>query len=385
MVVWNGGLRSLAGFASFAGMDNNQPPLVPAQSAPANPPAKNGWMWLLVAALMLVSVCVMGGLIGLVMALAPTQMGGVDADGEESYHRVVIRKGAGEDKIAVVDVSGLISSFSFDASGRGLVTGIREQLARAGKDDDVKAVILRVDSPGGEVLASDEIYKAIRAFQGKYHKPVVASMGSVAASGGYYVSAPCRLIVANELTITGSIGVIMQGYNYRGLLDKIGVQPMVFKSGRNKDMLSSTKLPTEITPEEKKMVQDLIDETYLRFVAIVKEGRTEARKKNEKTVRALAADWQEYADGRILTGKQALQHGLVDKLGNFDTAVEETEKLVGLAEKAELIRYSVPFNFANFFRLVGEAKTSTVKVDLGVEVPKIRSGRLYFLSPFILD
>ncbi len=367
-------------------MDNNPPPLASTQPAPANPPAKRSvLLWLFVATLIIGSIVAMIGLVGLVVSFTPSQMGGLEASGEDGYHSTVIRKGAGEDKIAVVDVSGLISSFSFDASGRGLVTGIREQLTLAGKDDDVKAVILRVDSPGGEVLASDEIYKAIRAFQDKYKKPVVASMGSVAASGGYYVSAPCRLIVANELTITGSIGVIMQGYNYRGLLDKIGVQPMVFKSGRNKDMLSSTKLPGEITPEEKKMVQDLIDETYLRFVAIVKEGRTEARKKNEKSVRPLAADWQEYADGRILTGKQALQHGLVDKLGNFDAAVEETEKLVGLAAKAELIRYSVPFNFANFFRLVGEAKTSTVKVDLGVEVPKIRSGRLYFLSPFILD
>ncbi len=366
-------------------MDNNQPPLVAPQPVAVNPPAKNGRMWLLVVALILVSLCGIGGLLSLVMLLTPAQMGALDADGEGGYHSVVIRKGAGDDKIAVVDVSGLISSFSFDASGRGLVVGIREQLALAGKDEDVKAVILRVDSPGGEVLASDEIYKAIRAFQEKYHKPVVASMGSMAASGGYYVSAPCRLIVANELTITGSIGVIMQGYNYRGLLDKIGVQPMVFKSGRNKDMLSSTKPPGDITPEERKMVQDLIDETYLKFVSIVKEGRADARKKNTKIVRALAADWQEYADGRILTGKQALQHGLVDKLGNFDFAVEETEKLVGITEKAELIHYQVPFNFANFFRLAGEAKASTVKVDLGVTAPKIRSGRLYFLSPLILD
>ncbi len=375
-----GGLRLLPGSASFAGMENS-PPLI-AATQPA--PAKKGGLRLLVVGLILAATLFMGGLVVLMVFLAPSSMAGVETNGEESYSRFVVRKGSGDDKIALVDVYGLISSYSFDESGRDLVTGIREQLTLAGKDDDVKAVILRVDSPGGEVLASDEIYKAIRAFQEKYSKPVVASMGSLAASGGYYVSAPCRLIVANELTITGSIGVIMQGYNYRGLLDKIGVQPMVFKSGRNKDMLSSTKAPGEITPEEKKMVQDLIDETYGKFVAVVKEGRAEARKKNEKAVRPLAADWQEYADGRILTGRQALQHGLVDKLGNFDAAVEETEKLVGI-KKAELIRYQVPFNFANFFRLVSEAKTSTVKVDLGVEVPKIRSGRLYFLSPFILD
>ena len=118
---------------------------------------------------------------------------------------------------------------------------------------------------------------------------------------------------------------------------------------------------------------------------MVKEGRAEARKANEKLVRPLAADWQEYADGRILTGKQALQHGLVDKLGNFNFAVEETEKLVGITEKAELVRYQVPFSFASFFQPLGEAKAGAVKLDLGVEAPKIRSGRLYFLSPLILD
>ena len=240
-------------------MDNNPPLLATPQPAPTNPPAKNGRLWILVIVLILLSLVGMGGLVALTMFLTPSALGRLEAGGEDAYHRMVIRKGEGKAKIALVDVKGLISSYTFDSSGRGLVVGIQEQLALAGKDDDVKAVILRVDSPGGEVLASDEIYKAIRAFQQKYRKPVVASMESLAASGGYYVSAPCRLIVANELTITGSIGVIMQGYNYRGLLDKIGVQPMVFKSGRNKDMLSSTKPTSEITPEEKKMVQDLID------------------------------------------------------------------------------------------------------------------------------
>src|SRR5581483_9776541 len=137
------------------------------------------------------------------------------------------------------------------------------------------------DSPGGEVLAADEISRAVSEFQDKSAKPVIVSMGSLAASGGYYVSAPCEWIVANELTITGSIGVIMHGYNYRGLLDKIGVRPEVFKSGKYKDMLSGSKSPEEITPEEKQMVQALINETYGKFKSVVAEGRQAAYQSNK--------------------------------------------------------------------------------------------------------
>ena len=136
----------------------------------------------------------------------------------------------------------------------------------------MKAVLLKVNSPGGEVLASDDIYNAIRQFQNEHNKPVVASMGSLAASGGYYVSAPCRWIVANELTITGSIGVIMHGYNYRGLMNKVGLQPQVFKSGRFKDMLSGEKDLEKMTPQERadvdeetRMVQTMINQTFDKF------------------------------------------------------------------------------------------------------------------------
>ena len=162
-------------------------------------------------------------------------------------------------KIAVVDVDGIITSRAIDQSGYNMVDVIKAQLKRAEEDDKVKAVILKVDSPGGEVLASDEISRAIGEFQTKAHgKPVVCSMGSLAASGGYYVSAPCRWIVANDLTITGSIGVIMSTWNYRGLMDKVGVRPETFKSGKYKDMLSGSREPDSITQEERDMVQALI-------------------------------------------------------------------------------------------------------------------------------
>ena len=157
-------------------------------------------------------------------------------------------------------------------------------------------------------MASDEINKVIAKFQDESHKPVVCSMGSLAASGGYYISVPCRWIVANELTITGSIGVIMHGWNYRGLMDKVGIAPMTYKSGKFKDMLSGERSTNEIPPEEHAMVQALIDETYGRFTNVVWVGRSQAHKQNQKEGQALSADWGTYADGRVLSGSEALKH-----------------------------------------------------------------------------
>ncbi len=137
--------------------------------------------------------------------------------------------------IHVITVDGIISGHQADQSGNSMVEVIKAELDKAKKDYRVKAVILRVDSPGGEVMASDEISRAIKKFEnGDHGKPVICSMGSLAASGGYYISSPCRWIVADQLTITGSIGVIMETVNYRGLMDKIGVEPYVFKSGKYK-------------------------------------------------------------------------------------------------------------------------------------------------------
>ena len=155
-------------------------------------------------------------------------------------------------KIAVIEVAGIITGRALDQGGFSMVDVIKAQLKRAEEDDRVKAVILKVDSPGGEVLASDEISRAIADFQTKRRgKPVVCSMGNLAASGGYYVAAPCRWIVANGLTITGSIGVIMSTWNYRGLMDKVGLRPETFKSGKYKDMLSGSREPESITDEER--------------------------------------------------------------------------------------------------------------------------------------
>ncbi len=312
---------------------------------------------------------------------------GARSTGSESgrhFEEIVVENPEVDPKIAIVPVQGMISR-EFDPTGRDMVDVIEDQLKLAARDADVKAVILKIDSPGGEVMASDDISRALIQFQEKHNKPVIASMQGLAASGGYYVAAPCRWIVANELTITGSIGVIMSSLNYRGLMDKVGLQPVVFKSGKFKDMLRGSKRQDEIQPEEQEMIQNMVMETYDKFKSVVRAGREQASSKNAGKGRKLVDDWEKYADGRILTGKAARDLGFVDQLGNFQTAVDTAREIAGISGKARLVRYEEPFSLG---RLLGfgatsraSAKGNTLKIDLGVELPKIQAGRMYFLSP----
>lgn len=299
----------------------------------------------------------------------------------ERLEEAVLENNHSKYKVAVLDISGIISSEPWDRSGANLVDLISDQLRLAGDDGAVKAVVLKVDSPGGEVLASDDINRAITEFQKEHKKPVIASMAGLAASGGYYVSVPCQWIVANELTITGSIGVIMHSYNYRGLLNKVGVRPEVFKSGRFKDMLSGEK--EEVLPEEKEMVQALIDETFEKFKQVVEKGRKHAHEQNGTDGRELTSNWKDYADGRVLSGKQAFELGFVDELGNFDNAVDKARELAGI-EDANLVQYERPFDFSSLFRLFGQSEGRALKLDLGLQLPRLQVGRLYFLSPTVV-
>ncbi len=344
----------------------------------AAPPRSGGSGWKWFAFLLLLALGA-SGLFNLVMFGALFGGGGASMGAQnDNLQEVVVEDGDAGSKIAVVDVQGMISSYSFDGTGRSMVDYIESMLERAADDVVVKAILLRVDSPGGEVLAADDIHNAIKAFQEDTGKPVVCVMEGMAASGGYYVSAPCRWIVANELTMTGSIGVIMQGYNFRGLMDKVGVEPFTFKSGKMKDMLSSTKRPGEITAEERKIVQDFIDETFDRFKTIVRDGRAAAADANGDDARPLIEQWESYADGRLLSGKQAFEHGFVDELGDFDAAVARVEEIAG-AQGATLVTYRRLITFGGLFRLLGESEAKSVKLDLGLDLPKLRAGRAYFL------
>ena len=365
-----------------------RPPPIMAPLAAARP-ARKGTGWKIFAIILVVVL-----LFSLFLNFAHLVGSVTGAGGGKGYHsygprleEVTIRDDNSVNKIAVVPIEGIITGQVADG-GFSMVTVIKEELKRARDDHEVKAVILKVDSPGGEVLASDEIANAVREFEkpkdGKPGKPVIVSMGSLAASGGYYVSAPSEWIVANELTITGSIGVIMSGFNYRGLLDKIGVRPQVFKSGKYKDMLSGTKTPEEVTPEEKQMVQNLIDETFGKFKSVVRKGRDAAYDSNNHTGSRLSGDWEDYADGRILSGTEAKRLGFVDELGDFETALSRARTIAGVSD-ADLVQYQPIFDLSNLFHLFGKSDAKAVKVDLGVDVPQLHAGYMYFLSPTYLQ
>lgn len=357
------------------------PPLPPFISPPPTPRPPRRWGWIIVSIVLflLLGVSVLVNMSGLFSGMANVSSGHYRSGGPR-LDEVVMESQRGSDKIAVIPVEGVISSHMGDRAGFTMVDVIKAQLTRADKDDDVKAVVLRVDSPGGEVLASDEIARHIKKFQERSGKPVVVSMGSLAASGGYYVAAPCDWIVANELTITGSIGVIMHGYNYRGLMNKIGLKPMVFKSGKFKDMLSGDREDAEISQEERDMVQKLINETYGKFKQVVSEGRNNAHESNG-AARPLVKNWADYADGRVLSGKEAFEVGLVDEIGNLDDAVARAKKIAKVAGSATLIEYRQRMDFADIFGLWGKSEAPVVKVDVGLETPKLEAGRMYFLSP----
>jgi protease-4 len=157
----------------------------------------------------------------------------------------------------------------------------------------------------------------------------------------------------------------------------------VFKSGKFKDMLSGEKTEAEALPEERQMLQAMIDETFARFKTVVSNGRRSAGEKNGGEGRELRAAWEEIADGRILSGRQAYDAGLVDELGNFETAVDRAKALAGIAS-ANVVRYIQPFDLGNLFRLFGDSEARTVKLDLGLQVPQLRVGRLYFLAPTVV-
>ena len=340
--------------------------------------------------IVLLAFSLFGNLIQLIYNALPFQHGGFAGETFGTSREIgpkleecVLESSKSPNKIAVINVDGIITSHGMDGGGYNLVDVIQAQLDRAASDNQVKAVVLKVDSPGGEVLASDEIYNAIRGFQtdetDSKGKPVICSMGSLAASGGYYISSGCRWIVANDLTITGSIGVIMHGWNYRGLMDKIGVAPMTYKSGKFKDMLSGERATNEIPAEEQAMVQGLIDETYGKFKDVVADGRSAAHDLNKKQGKALADNWEEFADGRVVSGSQALALGLVDELGDFDAAVDRAMTIAGI-KKASLIEYRQRYDLSSFLSLFGQSgKARDIKLDLGVDIPKLRAGCMYFL------
>ena len=244
-------------------------------------------------------------------------MGALSQFGQQPLSRA---PGVG-DAVAVLRLDGSITSSSQDyVTTTGITPDrVRSLLDRADVDPAVKAIVVRVNSPGGSVVASDEIYRALLA----YDKPVVISMGDTAASGGYYISCGGDHVMAHPDTLTGSIGVISQFLTVEDLLDNVGVEAVVITTGPRKDIGSPYR---DMTEDEKALWRDILDQVYQDFVDVV----AEARELPEETVRELA-------DGSIYTGQQALEHGLVDAVGTRDDAIQKAGELGGIEGEPRVI------------------------------------------------
>lgn len=286
-----------------------------------------------------------------------------------SFRETIVQRGArgSSDKVAVIVMRGLISSSLSGNVGDSMVDDMRLALQQARDDDNVRAVVLEIDSPGGEVTASDIIYNWV--VKTRARKPVVVYMDSLAASGGYYVACGGKYLMANETTITGSIGVIIQTLNYEQLFNKIGLASVVFKSGKFKDMLNGAR---PVTPEEREFVQSFVMKTYDKFLGIVAAERNLPADLLRNTV----------ADGRILSGKDALDNKLIDAVGQIEDAFAKAKEL-GNAPEATVVKYGPPYSFSRFLRAFGSTDNSKIELMLPKQlVPQLETGRAYFLPSF---
>jgi protease-4 len=233
--------------------------------------------------------------------------------------RTVIRETPIGEKVAIIDIINTISNSE----------AIIDQIHQYRDDQTVKAIILRIDSPGGSVAAVQEIYDELK----KLEKPIVASMGNTAASGGYYIACASDQIIANRGTLTGSIGVIMRFMKMKGLYEKVGVEDQVVKSGKFKDTGSPGR---DLTDEERAFLQETINDVHSQFVDAVFEGRKAVLegREGQLTREEIAA----LADGRIFSGQQALDHKLIDQLGNLPDAIDVAAKLTGIEGKPKITR-----------------------------------------------
>ncbi|NKE06241.1 MULTISPECIES: signal peptide peptidase SppA [Mesobacillus] len=259
---------------------------------------------------------------------------------EEMFAEEIIEEGDMLSKIAVLSINGVIQDTgdaeSFFESPLYNHQAFMEQLDYVKESDDVKAIILQVNSPGGGVVESAQIHDKIKEIQKETKKPVYVSMGSMAASGGYYVSAPADKIFASPETLTGSLGVIMQGVNYAGLAEKYGVEFTTIKSGPYKDIMSPSR---PMTDDERQILQSMIDNSYEGFVKVISEGR------------GLSVERvKEIADGRIYDGRQAKQLKLIDGFGYLEDVIDSVRKDQKLGD-ATVVKYTESMGFGSFFSM----------------------------------
>ena len=270
------------------------------------------------------------------------------------------------DKIALIRLDGMISYGRNGGVDGNMVDDLKEAFQQAANDPRVKAVVLSVDSPGGEVTAGDTIHHALGKLSAK--KPVVIFISSIGTSAAYYIACAGSWIMCSDTSFTGSIGVIISTLNYKELFGKIGLQSVIFKSGQFKDALNGAR---DLTEEEKTYFQGLVMQTYERFLNIV----TSSRHLDATTLR------NGIADGRVLSGRDAYNAKLIDQLGYVEDAYDKA-RILGKAPGAEIVRYEKKHGLAHFLRLFEDSEKSDIHLDLNVGPTagmKLDSGRLYLL------
>ncbi len=346
------------------------PPPLPQQMPPPPPPAGSGGVFLrscLTAgcATILAPVLIVFGFFGLIYFLTASKMeeaaSAIDSfypgssSASSDLRERVIRSGSpGAGSIAVVAIQGEIDGGGSTLNGSGALEFVSQQLRAAGESDDVKAVVLQIDSPGGSLNASDQLRHEVLALREK-GKPIVVWAGGMMASGGYYIAVGSENIMASPTATVGSIGVMMRHFQAEELLRRLGVKSDPITSGAHKDIGSPFR---EMTPEERKLLQDYVDASHARFVEIVAEGRK------------LAPDRvRQLADGSIFTAEAALGNRLVDRLGYIEDALAWAEKLAG-GKDMQVVAYRRFPSFRDMLREAGHGAAGAVLERAG---PGIRA------------
>lgn len=281
--------------------------------------SKKGWITIAII------VLIIGGVLACCIASCVLTLYAIpSSDLSSAYEtQTTVLSSGGSDKIAVINVEGIIMDVAAESDIWGSAYAsspiICDYLNEAINDDEVKAVILSIDSPGGDVYASDIIYNKIKEVQ-QSGKVVVVHMKGVAASGGYYIAAPADAIVASPLTITGSVGVYMQFQSMDGLYEKLGIETRTITNAEGEYKTGAGLFDDNPNGEEDKLYQEIVDETFDKFVSVIEDGRELNR-----------TEILEFADGRVMTGQQAKELNLVDELGEFEQAVQTAEDLAGIS------------------------------------------------------
>lgn len=300
----------------------------------------------------------------------------IDLLGKEQIEEVTLLESKAREKILLLDVEGIIgldpSPGFFEKEGN-VLSRIYYRLEKASEDPDIRGIILRLDTPGGEVTASDILHNEVLDFKNRTGIPVVALMMGLAASGGYYIASGCDYIVAHPSTITGSIGVVAVFPNLEDLFTKIGVKFNIIKSGRLKDSGSTFR---DLSEEERGIFQDIIDDFHQKFLETVQTGRHEL---------IVAEKLDKIADGRVYTASQALELRLIDEIGYFDSALEKTLSLARI-NQARVVSYTYfPHRRTNIYA----SKLNNISYAESSHYQKIlqslKSGFYYLWLPQILD